>query len=1543
MNKHYNFTSLKTFLLSLFAVLFCSLGLQGQTQFAGYVDSDWHNSDNWSAGLPGPGNNATITGGATPDINATLNINFTITNYGSFNINAAVTNNGTIQHYGADINIGSSGSLSNYASIDNRGNINVAVGTTFNNNESGNYSSTAQGVVHNSGTLFIAGTFANLGTINNDGTVNSVGDLTNNNTIQNNATFNLNAGQLINVNGANVNNANSANFNNNGGGTLDNSGTVTNEGTFTNAGTLDNNSIVQNNGLLNNAGTINNGFRFYNNSTFNNNNGGNFINTFEFFNAGALTNNFYFENGGALNNQIGGTFTNSLAGTIDNQFGSTLTNDENFLNEGTIESVGTINNNLLFTNNNLIFTNSGGQLNNNGNFVNNNSLSNLNGIANTGVFENHGQLANNSGGIFTNNGTLNNYNTARIANEFELHNNNLVNNHGTVENGVRIFNDGTFNNFGYLSNIGDFDNLLNGVFENMSTGVIENMLGGIYTNDGIINNSGEIFNLFCSSFVNNNIINNNNWLTNKGLFFNYGVVNGMAIMEMAGAVVTGEYSNAVCQDITVNLDANGVTVVLGSSVAILGLDTCSTLNLTINAEDEITFTCVDKGIHPFTLEIEDRKGNSVKCRTKIEVVDDESPTFHNCPNDVVVVTTSTSAPATWTAPTATDNCFIPVITSTHNSGDIFPLGTTQVIYTADDGCNNINNCIFNVMVVKDGDCADITSVRKVTSTNDNCGVWCNGAYAMAMGSNQCYEGGSDLLFIEYNNGTALLVGNVTQGNSRAYVYVELSGYTATAPANSPKYGLCVTSGGAGWEYYTSFIGWLTFDDGVVVDITRYGPAFQMGIGGNLQDPTLLGASAWFSYGNYNGDFNFRLSDPINCQNSIYIEAECADHIGSKWSIQNDAAASNGKYLLPHNAISYDYPPMTAEDLVTYEVDVVTAGYYRIYVRALAANGSGDSYWVRVNNGDWVKWNTINAPYQNSTYQWDQIGEWRGASVDIPLSFNLTAGINKIDFSWREPNARLDKLFITFIGEKPTGLGGDAAPCNGPPPSGECEDVTITIVPDNYGKDITWELKNDGGSVLASGGPYWDSNTDPIVNTICLEKGCYDFVIYDSYGDGLCCNWGNGYYEISDGDGHVVASGGQYQYIDTKNFCVDGKSNGGGEPPANCNKNALLVVGSVALNGGDAAVKSRLEGLGYNVTTVDDDLVSTSDGTGKGLILISSTIQSTKVNTKFKNIDVPVMVWESYLYDDMKMTGTGAGSNYGNYSSTSRMTIGNSTHPITAGLSGNLQIFTSAKSVTWGNPGIDAYRLGYIPGEPACAMLFTYEKGANMIGITAPERRVGIYLRNNTATALNAAGWLIFDAAVEWASGCDGTQNLQVDHDVLDLTLQREERQVNLFWKNNTAYKNDFFVIERSLDGENFEALNEMYAYSEENKSTKIYDDVDLAPQEGMNYYRIKVEFLDGTVAFSEIQDIEFQPIADFALYPNPTTDFVNINLERMQGMNATIRLIDWTGRPVEVIEMQEIQTLSHLIDLSKFETGRYAVSVSVEGKKPVTRQLIISN
>jgi hypothetical protein len=100
-----------------------------------------------------------------------------------------------------------------------------------------------------------------------------------------------------------------------------------------------------------------------------------------------------------------------------------------------------------------------------------------------------------------------------------------------------------------------------------------------------------------------------------------------------------------------------------------------------------------------TYSVTDACGNSINVTQLIIIQDVTPPVIAGCPTDITIATDTSycSTPVSWTAPTASDNCSV-VLSSTHNPGDTFPVGTTTVTYTATDGAGLTDLCSFDITV-----------------------------------------------------------------------------------------------------------------------------------------------------------------------------------------------------------------------------------------------------------------------------------------------------------------------------------------------------------------------------------------------------------------------------------------------------------------------------------------------------------------------------------------------------------------------------------------------------------------------------------------------------------------------------------------------------------------------------------------------------------------------------------------------------------------------------------------------------------------------------
>ena len=107
----------------------------------------------------------------------------------------------------------------------------------------------------------------------------------------------------------------------------------------------------------------------------------------------------------------------------------------------------------------------------------------------------------------------------------------------------------------------------------------------------------------------------------------------------------------------------------------------------------------------------------------------------------------------------------------------------------------------------------------------------------------------------------------------------------------------------------------------------------------------------------------------------------------------------------------------------------------------------------------------------------------------------------------------------------------------PPPPAPCVDgnVVLTILLDNYPGETSWDIKDTGNVVVASGGNYSGQGTT-VTASAALVPGSYTFTIYDTYGDGICCAYGVGNYVIQSDT--LIASGGAFGSSESTSFCVD---------------------------------------------------------------------------------------------------------------------------------------------------------------------------------------------------------------------------------------------------------------------------------------------------------------------------------------------------------------------------------------------------------------------
>jgi hypothetical protein len=181
----------------------------------------------------------------------------------------------------------------------------------------------------------------------------------------------------------------------------------------------------------------------------------------------------------------------------------------------------------------------------------------------------------------------------------------------------------------------------------------------------------------------------------------------------------------------------------------------------------------------------------------------------------------------------------------------------------------------------------------------------------------------------------------------------------------------------------------------------------------------------------------------------------------------------------------------------------------------------------------------------------------------------------------------------------------------------------------------------------------------------------------------------------------------------------------------------------------------------------------------------------------------------------------------------------------------------------------------------------------------------------------------------------GTNPLPIE--LLYFSATANENKVDIKWETSSEVNNDYFTIEKTINGNEFEAVAKVKGAGNSN-NRNIYYSEDNNPYSGNSYYRLKQTDFDGSYTYSSLVpvffNIEYKP--EFIVYPNPVLpgEPINIALQKYKPETQVLVVVfDIEGKELYskiIITGTDGEAITAIDPHNRLSAGIYFITGSTE-------------
>jgi hypothetical protein len=167
-------------------------------------------------------------------------------------------------------------------------------------------------------------------------------------------------------------------------------------------------------------------------------------------------------------------------------------------------------------------------------------------------------------------------------------------------------------------------------------------------------------------------------------------------------------------------------------------------------------------------------------------------------------------------------------------------------------------------------------------------------------------------------------------------------------------------------------------------------------------------------------------------------------------------------------------------------------------------------------------------------------------------------------------------------------------------------------------------------------------------------------------------------------------------------------------------------------------------------------------------------------------------------------------------------------------------------------------------------------------------------------------------------------------ELIEFKAIQQNHEVLLNWVTASEINNNYFTIEKSRNGENWESVQQISGAGN-SVSTTYYSALDTSPFNGISYYRLKQTDFNGQYSYSEMVAVYFEPEEyELSIYPNPTSRKLFIKgksqtVENVGIYNSIGQLLFTKSISEDFVTELDFESFAEGVYLIKTQTNTYKI------------------